>query len=315
MVDKNKYYSYKELKNLVRKFKFKSQSDYQKRYKILNNELLAPINPRTFYGLNTWEGWAEFLGNENIRKKLYGLSCSYNEYKKIIQKYNIKTKTEFFKKINKISKNNPSLVRSPRVFYKDEWETWGIFLGTNNTHTNEREYLPFEKAREWARSLNFKMVKEWKKMNKTDIPINIPRTPNFVYKNKGWIDWCDFLGVDKKLKMSYGEKKINDYLIKHNINFKFDKPIKGCKNECLLRFDFQIPSKNICIEYDGEQHFKPKKYYGGETEFKKVKLRDKIKNTFCEEQNIKLIRIPYTLSEIEIIETLNKEIKNDTANP
>lgn len=50
---------------------------------------------------------------------------------------------------------------------------------------------------------------------------------------------------------------------------------------------------NICIEYDGEQHFKPIELFGGEKQFKIQVENDNIKNTFCKENNIKLIRIPY----------------------
>jgi hypothetical protein len=152
------------------------------------------------------------------------------------------------------------------------------------------------------------MEKEWKKLDIRDIPKGIPKTPQVTYKGKGWVDWANFLGVSKATKMSYGEKKIYDFLIKNNIEFKYDKNIKGCNYKCQLRFDFQILNRNICIEFDGEQHFKPKKYYGGEKEFAKVKKRDQIKNLFCEVNNIKLIRLPYNLKDNEINEILNKEL-------
>ena len=53
------------------------------------------------------------------------------------------------------------------------------------------------------------------------------------------------------------------------------------------------------IEYDGEQHFKPIRFNKCTEEqaihnFREIQKRDKIKDDFCKENNIKLVRIPYT---------------------
>ena len=62
-------------------------------------------------------------------------------------------------------------------------------------------------------------------------------------------------------------------------------------------FDFVILDESnqitICIEFDGEQHFHPVEYFGGEEAFIKQQERDNRKNEWCKENNIKLIRIPY----------------------
>ena len=66
-----------------------------------------------------------------------------------------------------------------------------------------------------------------------------------------------------------------------------------------LRFDFYIPSKNLCIEFDGKQHFEPYDFSGKLTkketlnEFENLKIRDKLKNDYCNKNNIKLLRIKY----------------------
>jgi hypothetical protein len=48
-----------------------------------------------------------------------------------------------------------------------------------------------------------------------------------------------------------------------------------------------------CIEFDGEQHFRPIEYYGGENEFERIKKRDEIKFQFCKSNIIRLIRIKF----------------------
>jgi hypothetical protein len=54
-----------------------------------------------------------------------------------------------------------------------------------------------------------------------------------------------------------------------------------------------MSKKNTCIEYDGEGHYKPFKYKNALDKFKKAKMNDSIKEEFCKNNSIKLIRIPY----------------------
>ena len=58
------------------------------------------------------------------------------------------------------------------------------------------DFLPFEEAKEYARSLELKKHKEWWEWSKSGMkPSNIPTNPNKIYKNKGWLGWGDFLGT------------------------------------------------------------------------------------------------------------------------
>lgn len=65
------------------------------------------------------------------------------------------------------------------------------------------------------------------------------------------------------------------------------------------RFDFYV-NEQYLIEYDGEQHFIDS-FYGT---LNKIQQRDKIKNSYCKQNNIPLIRIPYTHKENIVIEDL-----------
>jgi very-short-patch-repair endonuclease len=98
---------------------------------------------------------------------------------------------------------------------------------------------------------------------------------------------------------SKGEKLIAKYLdnkkIKYHREYKFD----DCKNIGLLKFDFYLPEHNLCIEYDGRQHFESIDIFGGDIEFEKRKINDKIKNNFCINSKIELLRIPFFQKNIE----------------
>lgn len=66
-----------------------------------------------------------------------------------------------------------------------------------------------------------------------------------------------------------------------------------CKLKKPLVFDFFLPVHNILIEFDGEQHDRPIKIWGGNKAFALQKKRDSIKNEYCINKKIKLIRIKY----------------------
>ena len=75
--------------------------------------------------------------------------------------------------------------------------------------------------------------------------------------------------------------------------FENEKIFEGCKYKYVLPFDFYLTELNICIEYDGIQHFLPIEIWGGEETLIEQQKKDKIKNQFCKDNKIKLIRINY----------------------
>lgn len=94
-------------------------------------------------------------------------------------------------------------------------------------------------------------------------------------------------------KESRGERIIRHYLQEHKIDFKSQYRFDNCKNKRSLPFDFYLPELNICIEYDGPQHFEPIERFGGNNNFLQTQQNDSIKNKYCEENNITLLRIRY----------------------
>ena len=76
-------------------------------------------------------------------------------------------------------------------------------------------------------------------------------------------------------------------------SFNVEHSFIDCVYKHSLKFDCYLYEKNICIEYDGIQHFEPIEYFGGTEVFNETILRDSIKNRYCEQNSIKLIRIPY----------------------
>jgi uncharacterized protein with PIN domain len=97
-------------------------------------------------------------------------------------------------------------------------------------------------------------------------------------------------------RISKGETKIKKFLEIHNIDFLQQYMTENCRNVYPLRFDFAIyeNEKLYCIiEYDGEFHYKKVSQFGGKEKLRKQKHNDQIKNQYCQQNNIPLIRIPY----------------------
>lgn len=65
----------------------------------------------------------------------------------------------------------------------------------------------------------------------------------------------------------------------------------------------------MLIEFDGQQHFKQVKAFGGLDKFSKQKENDDIKNIFCECNGISLLRFKYNENVNEAIEKMIKQIK------
>lgn len=95
-------------------------------------------------------------------------------------------------------------------------------------------------------------------------------------------------------KESKGEKNISKFLNFHTISYDRQHRFNDCRGlKYPLPFDFYIPEKRVCIEFDGEQHFKPLSFFGGIESYERLKINDKIKSDYCEDNYINLIRIRY----------------------
>jgi len=105
-------------------------------------------------------------------------------------------------------------------------------------------------------------------------------------------------------KESKGEKEIRNYLNNNNITFLPQHKFDDCKYINKLPFDFYLPDLNMCIEFHGQQHYEPIKWFGGQIVFDKLIKRDKIKEDYCIKNNIKLIIIPYRKNIYNIINNI-----------
>ena len=140
------------------------------------------------------------------------------------------------------------------------------------------------------------------KNNKTKIKIICPNHGVFEQLPYDHLNGCGCA----KCKKSKNEILIETILIDNDIKFESQKMFDGCIYKRKLKFDFYLPLYNVCIEYDGEQHFERYRFEKDNNRLNIRKIRDQIKTEYCKNNNIKLIRIKYNE---EIDKILLKKLK------
>lgn len=206
------------------------------------------------------------------------------------------------KKVQIICPNHGEFLQSPDTHLKHEC----LKCSTENTANKQRhDTIKFiEKAKKVHGEI-YDYSKVDYKGNRIKVEIickehgSFFQTPYNHLQNKGCLH-CK--------NKSKGEEKIQKFLSENEFTFKRQKTFHDCINpetKKRLRFDFYLIKENICIEYDGHQHFNPIEFWGGESALNYNIKKDNIKNEYCKNHNIRLVRINYREN---VVEVLNREL-------
>lgn len=237
-------------------------------------------------------------GLSNFKKE----SSLLNKSPEIAKEWNFKRNTE-----------TPDLVghRSGRKFWWicDKGHEWESTVGNRTTRKNGCPYCGNKKvcgdnnlqflyphvAKEWHPTKNGKLTpssvvattkkKVWWQCVVDKSHVWESQISNRIYNGHG----CPMCNESK------GEKRIREILVKNKLIFKSQYEFNNLfgTGNGKLKFDFVLLKQEkpvFIIEYDGEFHYK--KFYkddGHET----LLVHDQIKNKYCEQNNIPLLRIPY----------------------
>jgi hypothetical protein len=203
-------------------------------------------------------------------KKLYDKTGKFQNVLDQIKKNQEELENKKIKKILNHVKNGGEFVRIARNPYY-QW----LY---NKSQTDKTEEQKFQNALNQISEIQAKLgIKRewWGERTIKDILIgmgfeNIPQQGQHIYKDCRNSLTCKLYKFD--IYLPYNE---NNYMVGK------DK-------------DFYIPKTGIIFEYDGIQHFQLNEHFGGEEEFIKRIHSDKEKNSYCKNNDIKLVRIPYT---------------------
>ena len=98
-----------------------------------------------------------------------------------------------------------------------------------------------------------------------------------------------------RFKESKGARKVREYLEENGITFEREVKFEGClgpRGRPLL-MDFWLPSLNTVIEYNGRLHYEMHPTFNIDKKLELTQLRDQMKLQFCQENGIRLIRVPF----------------------
>ena len=198
---------YDKAKLFVNKLKLKDRKEWNLYKKGKLNYLPElphniPPNPQSAYN-EDWKGFGDWLGTGKLGPAdMHSRFWGFKKARAYVRDLNLKNVEEYRSWSNGDLSHLPNrpvfIPSSPAGTYeKKGWKGYGDWLGTGRIANQDRIYLHFKKAREYARSLKLKTGKDWRSFSKKGkLPINIPTKPGRVYKDKGWVSFPDWLGTD-----------------------------------------------------------------------------------------------------------------------
>jgi hypothetical protein len=109
--------------------------------------------------------------------------------------------------------------------------------------------------------------------------------------------------IENIVREEFGFKKVGEAWVSETLLFQLVSRIfhdhdvvRHHRPEWLagLELDIYVPSLDLAVEYQGQQHFHPVDAWGGEEALLDLRKRDKRKALICRERNIRLVAFHYT---------------------
>jgi hypothetical protein len=202
------YQPFREARAFVHKLHLKNLAGWRKYCKGELSEKKPnniPANADGVYKDKGWINWNDWLGTDTVAPFLRQYRPFYKA-RVFVRRLKLKSQSEWKQyckgNLPQKGKKPNDIPAAPHLTYKDKgWINWGDWLGTGNIASQFMKYQPFRKAREFVRKLKLKSMSEWQKYcsgmlpQKGKKPDDIPNAPHMSYKNKGWINWGDWLGT------------------------------------------------------------------------------------------------------------------------
>lgn len=195
IVDRSKFFTYKEAKVFVQKLDIKTYKEWlffiANERKVIPHGLRVPTNPRTFYGDDVFESWGTFFGTENISNKdKAGEFLSYEDATKVVHALEI-TSIEDYKQFVKKTRTS-ELPAAPEKYYRKNGGSfsWKDFL--------KPRILSYDEAVKALKPYGLKRYSDFLELRKAGkCPKGVPSNPNTHYKSE-WKGWDHFLEKEKK---------------------------------------------------------------------------------------------------------------------
>lgn len=162
-----------------------------------------PANPANTYADKGWMSWGDWLGTGRIADQFKEYR-PFREARQFARTLKLRSRAEWHSfckgEMPRLGRLPADIPKAPDLFYANKgWTGMGDWLGTGNIANSLKKFLPFLKARAFARKLKLRNTKEWYVFCKGEmpglgrLPADIPTAPNQVYADKGWKGMGDWL--------------------------------------------------------------------------------------------------------------------------
>jgi hypothetical protein len=258
------------------------------------------------YGDNSW--------NEYFKKGWLG-NYYMNLYRRFLKGYDYESNI-----CHRCNGKTPSIIYCNPIYGGKFKQTFGWYIERKvwNNELDEDERIVFEENQNRLNELNDNRNKLVKKHSNQYgvLPESIFQITYEIEKECGKLSRRNDNIIENLVRGEFGYKPIGEMWVNETILFKLVKEMfpksvvihhyRGSELEG-LEIDVFIKDKKIGFEYNGLQHYKPIKHFGGEESLKKTKERDKRKIELCESLGIELHIIKYdeTISKNLIKSRLN----------
>ena len=189
------YLPFFEARDIVSKLNLKDTEAWRAYTKSGSKRADIPANPEIVYKDDGWGGYHYWLGKTE-RSNNISAYRSFSEARNFSHSLKLPSKAKWveFSKTDKFPLNIPE---KPENLYKNHgWIDYRDWLGASYKSTKGRVWRSFLEAREYARALGLISRKEWNNYYEdSKIPNDIPRYPNEVYVDDGWLGFGDWLGT------------------------------------------------------------------------------------------------------------------------
>ncbi|MBN1892332.1 MAG: hypothetical protein JW780_06075 [Clostridiales bacterium] len=200
-IKKKNFLPFKEARKLVHRLKINSQAEWFNYCKGLTirgaRDQRLPTSPDQTYENKGWKNWGDWIGIYNPQGKKRGY-LPYLQARRIIHSLGMKNRKDwklFHQSLKQGNQYTGLIPLCPHSYYHHHgWKGWSAWLGVEST--KRREYVSYEEARKFVRSLKLSNVASWRAYNKLKLPKGIPHSPDVVYiRRNEWKNWNDFLGT------------------------------------------------------------------------------------------------------------------------
>jgi len=244
------YLSFEEARDFVRSLNLANAEQWQKYYQGKIDGLVKPDNipwnPQKIYA-EQWNGIKDWIGTD---------WKNFEEAREFVRNLGLNGQVEWRlyckNELNGYEPKPLDIPTDPKRVYEDNgWIDMSDWLSTERkrrtTHGEvDDTWLSYEDAKEYVHSLKLSSYDEWKAYIDNRIenlplrPMDLPKSPQYVYKNDGWTNWSDWLGntIDEVAEQKHiiHEKNSNKEVHEHAtvVSFTLEQLIKEYQSNATI---------------------------------------------------------------------------------